>query len=321
MDLTSYIETFLPLKHKETELNECCKDNEIIDEGKIFCNVCGRDLGVHLVCNTNGKITDRHNSNIERVGAPINTQLPESSMGTSIRWSRNPEMARMRRYQNWSVMPSKERSLYHVYTFIANYCNNDTVSISKKAQTTAKTLYQIISERYTTRGAKRKGLIAACVYYACKYENVPKDPAIIAELFQIRNRDISTGMRIFQSISSGIDHPLLHFNEETTVPKDYLGRYCTLLGITDTKMFNIAQAICQKIETIDDMEFYTPTTIAASVMFYILQSVPSSPPIGKLADILNISSGTILKCYRDIVENEEKILPPKLVAAFRSQRK
>ena len=173
-DLMNYITTYLPetirtksITHDTSHTlhaDHNCVDHEIIIEGRRICEECGLDLGSHLVCNTNGKITDRNHTNIERVGAPINPHLPTSSMGTSIRWSSNQDMMRIRRYQNWSVMPSKERSLYHVYTMIVEHCEKSGVSISKKCQSTAKTLYQVISGKYTTRGVKRKGLIAACVY-------------------------------------------------------------------------------------------------------------------------------------------------------------
>lgn len=318
MDPMEYIKMYLPVGETKSIVNECCSDpkNEIVVEGRRICEVCGLDLGSHLVCNTNGKITDRNNSNIERVGAPINEHLPLSSMGTTIRWSSNESMRRIRRYQNWSVMPSKERSLFQVYTIITDHCNKDGISISKKIQDTAKTLYQIINQKYSTRGVKRTGLIAACVYYACKIDGSPKDPSVIADLFKIRNKDLSTGIRIFISVSSGIEHPLFLEIGETTVSEDYLGRYCTKLGITDQKVHTLASAICKKIRLIKDMAFYTPTTIAASVLYYILRSVPSPPSAASVSDAIGISPGTILRCYKHIVDREEMILPKKLLAAI-----
>lgn len=315
-NLMEYITTYLPetIRTQTTSQHECT--NEIVIEGRRVCQDCGLDLGSYLVCNTNGKITDRNHTNVERVGAPINPHLPTSSMGTSIRWSSNQDMMRIRRYQNWSVMPSKERSLYQVYTIITDHCNKAGISISKKCQSTAKTLYQVISNKYTTRGVKRKGLIAACVYYACKIEGTPKDPSVIADLFEIRNKDLSTGIRIFVSVSSGIDHPMFDKIGKTTVSEDYLGRYCTLLGITDTKVLGLASAICKKIRLIKGMDFYTPTTIAASVLYYILRSVPSPPSASTISGAIDISPGTIMRCYKHIVEREADILPAKILKAI-----
>jgi len=300
----------------------CCMDpmNHIPDEGRILCSSCGRDTGPFLICNTSAKICDKAQSNTEVNESPINPHLPDSSMGTTIGWTRNPAMMRIRRYQNWSVMPPRERSLYQVYLTITNSCSKDHAAIPKKAQSTAKTLFQIISEKYTTRGAKRKGLIAACVYYACKIDGSPKDPPLIADLFDIRPKDLSTGIRTFLTIASGIDHPLLKFNEDTTQAVDYLGKYCTMLGIADKKVLQLSEAICNKIHTMGVLEYYTPTTLAASVIYYIMETTSSCPPLKSVSTTLNISSGTLNRCLKHLIEVEEDILPPKIIAAFRAAR-
>lgn len=300
----------------------CCDDvmNHVLDEGRTVCTVCGKDIGTHLVCNTTGKINDSNNTNVERIGAPINPQLPGSSMGTSIRWSRNTEMSRIRKYHQWNVMPSKERSLFHVYKSIESFCSKEGFNISKKVQTTAKCVYQIINEHYSTRGAKRKGLIAACVYYACKIEECPRDPNVIAEMFDIRNKDISNGIRTFQAVTSGIDHPIFERNETSTTPKDYIGRFCTTLGISDIQVLNIAEAICDKIHSLNLCEFYIPTTVAAGVLNYILATLPSAPSSKEISELLEISSGTLARCTKDIMEHEEEILPERILSAFRMAR-
>lgn len=297
----------------------CCQDimNQIPDEGHILCGVCGKDLGPFLICNTSAKICDKANSSTEVNGCPINPHLPDSSMGTTIRWTRNPSMMRIRRYQNWSVMPPKERSLYQVYLMITNSCSKEHAAIPKKVQSTAKTLFQIISDKYTTRGAKRKGLIAACVYYACKIDGSAKDPPLIADIFDIRPKDLSTGIRTFLNIASGIDHPLLKFNEDSTQAVDYLGKYCTLLGITDKKVLQLSEAICTKIHSLSILEYYTPTTLAASVIYYILESTLYCPSIKSVSSTLNISAGTINRCLKHIIEYENTILPPKIIEALK----
>lgn len=74
----------------------CCADvmNHIPDEGRILCATCGRDTGPYLICNTSAKICDKAQSSTEVNGSPINPHLPDSSMGTTIGWTRNPAMMR-----------------------------------------------------------------------------------------------------------------------------------------------------------------------------------------------------------------------------------
>ena len=49
----------------------------------------------------------------------------------------------------------------------------------------ASSLYTIISSTKISRGSNRKGIIAACVFYACKECNVPRSSKEIANMFDI----------------------------------------------------------------------------------------------------------------------------------------
>lgn len=308
---------------KEISVCKVCGSSEtmIIVEGRCVCPGCGVDGGAILECNTTGRTTDRHNANIERIGAPIDPHLPKSSMGTSIRWSRNSDMMRLRRFQRWGVMPSSERGLYQVYKMITTHCSKEPMAIPKKAQYTAKNMYHVISEHYKTRGAKRVGLIAACIYYACKMEECPRDPSEIAERFCIRNKDISCGIRTYQTVTSGIDHPIFRKNEMSTSPEDFVGRYCTTLGITDPQVMRLGEAMCKKIMMVRVCEGYTPTTIALSVLSYILDATSRSMTHREFCRVTDVSPGTISRCKRAIQEHEDSILPKKILTAFRATRK
>ena len=312
-------------KELDEEISDCIICGSVnkpyIYEGKSICPDCGANIGTILECNTMGRTTDRHNTNIERVGAPIDPHLPQSSMGTSIRWSRNSDMMRLRRFQQWGVMPSRERSLFQVYKLITTHCSKEPMAISKKEQDTAKNMYHIISEHYKTRGAKRLGLIAACIYYACKMEGCPRNPSSIAERFCIRNKDISCGIRTFQTVTSGIDHPIFKMNEMSTLSENFIGRYCTVLSISDPQVMRLGEAMCKKIKTTRVCEGYTPTTVALSVLAYIMECTRSSITHKAFCELTDVSPGTISRCKKTIYSKEDHILPPKILKAFKSIRK
>lgn len=296
-------------------------DKSIIVEGHRVCPVCGVDNGTILECNTTGRTTDRHNANIERVGIPIDPHLPKSSMGTSIRWSKNSDMNRLRRFQRWGVMPSSERGLYQVYKMITTHCSKEPMAIPKSAQYTAKNMYHVIAEHYKTRGAKRIGLIAACIYYACKMEGCPRDPSDIAERFCIRNKDISCGIRTYQTVTSGIDHPIFRKNEMSTSSEDFIGRYCTMLGISDPQVMRLGEAMCKKIKMIRVCDGYTPTTIALSVLSYIMDATSQNMTHREFCNITDVSPGTVSRCKKVIQKHEAMILPKKIIEAFQTSQK
>ena len=93
-----------------------------------------------------------------------------------------------------------------------------------------------------------------------------------------------------------------------------------MLGISDKKVLQLSEAICNKIHTIGVLEYYTPTTLAASVIYYIMETTASCPSLKSVSSTLNISSGTLNRCLKNLIEIEEDILPSKIIAAFRSAR-
>ena len=81
-------------------------------------------------------------------------------------------MGQIKKYQEWSSMPYKERSTYKVFNIISDICKKS--NLPKIIETEAKSLYKIISDTKISRGNNRKGIIASCIYFACKTCNVPR---------------------------------------------------------------------------------------------------------------------------------------------------
>ena len=85
---------------------------------------------------------------------PVNTLLPESSVGSTIAFNSNTKtMNQIRKYQQWSGMPYKD-DLYKVFLEIQETCKNNnipTIIISD-----AKSLYTIVSKTKISRGSNRK---------------------------------------------------------------------------------------------------------------------------------------------------------------------
>jgi transcription initiation factor TFIIIB Brf1 subunit/transcription initiation factor TFIIB len=303
-----------PKDTKHSIKMKCCQSFDlIVEEGILYCSTCGKSHGKLLQLTNNTKMVSKTNESLEQTGMPINPHLPKSSMGTTIGWSRKASHNKMRRYHNWSVMPSKERSLYMVYKYMTTMCNRDGQHLPLKVQSTAKTLYQQISEKFTTRGAKRKGLIAACVYYATKKEGATREPREIAELFSITTKDLSTGIRCFQEQAIWLDTGLYH-REESSTPKDYIGRYLTKLMIHDNSIMLLAEGMANRIQELHICGHATPTSVAAAIIFSLIQLLGIEITLKDIAEAIGISSITIQKCSTLIMENISTILPPEILS-------
>ena len=117
-------------------------------------------------------------------------------------------------------MPYKERSQWRIFKVIQATCNKANLppSISNEAQR----FYKKISENCQARGNHRKGIIASCVYYACKYASVPRTCKEIADMFEIKTPDLKKSMKKFREL---IDNPKDCTNLSTAL--DYIPRFCS----------------------------------------------------------------------------------------------
>lgn len=111
------------INHTQTTLEKCpsCNDDlfSLLEvDGRSVCKNCGMDLGQVIKCNDDGRFDEVGKISKNRTGLPINSLLPSTSMSTKIGYKgcSSSAMNRLRRFHNWSVMPSSERSLNNVYS-------------------------------------------------------------------------------------------------------------------------------------------------------------------------------------------------------------
>ena len=137
--------------------------------------------------------------------------------------------------QNFHGMPYKEK--YKVFNTIAEKC--DKHNINTKIVGEAKSLYNSISEIKISRGSNRDGIIAACVYFACKECKVPRASKEIAEIFDIDITIMTKGCKSFQEIMNLNKKNKKRIVNKSINPKDFIDRFCDKLNIDVKKIEEI----------------------------------------------------------------------------------
>ena len=120
-----FIDSFVENEKEEKEEKEgkCCQDieNYQIDQGMIKCKKCLNIIS-NITDNPEWRYYgsgDNKSQDPTRCGMPVNTLLPESSVGSTVAFNSNTKtMNQIRKYQQWNGMPYKERSLYKVFNEI-----------------------------------------------------------------------------------------------------------------------------------------------------------------------------------------------------------
>ncbi len=291
---------------EETLEKKCCEisDNYQNDNDQIKCKVCSNII-TNISSNPEWRYygsKDSKNSDPTRCGMPVNTLLPESSVGSTVSFKTNTKtMNQIRKYQQWNGMPYKERSLYKVFLTIQNACTRNNIPM--KIINEAKSLYRIISQTKISRGSNRNGIIAACVYFSCKQCGVPRSAKEIADFFDINITVMTKGIKKCQEIIYMNKNNKSRLTQSVSMkPNDFIERFCNKLKLSeeDTRLILL---ICSKSIENNIISENTPPSIAAGCIFYFTKRKGMKITKKDVSVICKISEVTINKCCKKLEAN------------------
>jgi len=299
-------------KTQGTETTKTCCDvinNHVVYNGILTCNQCKNTLS-NIIDGPEWRYygsNDTKSSDPTRCGMPVNQLLPSSSVGTSISYrSNNYNMHKMRRYQQWNGMPYKERSLLKVFEDISRLCkSNDIPSIIINE---SHSLYKIVSSTKISRGSNRKGIIAACVYFSCKINKVPRSTNEMADIFNIKVPVMTKGCKKFQEIMQMNKLDINRINETTTITiDDFIDRFCSKLNLTDDDILQIKELsyLSQLYNLVNEN---TPPSMAAGCIYLYIKQNELDIHKKNISDICKISEVTINKCYKKLETHIDKLI-------------
>ena len=303
---------------KTKKENQCCDAPNLVTENEnIICKTCGVINDLIYDCNAEWRYygnDDSKSSDPTRCGMPTNELLPESSYGSTIsfKYGESYEMKRIRNYHSWHAMPYKERSLFNVFDSLTATAklNGITPCIIQEA----KILYKKISEHKISRGANRKGIIASCIYKACKIKNVPRSHKEIANIFKIDVTHMTRGCKRFDEIvnEQNSDEDKIISNMTGSQSIDFINRFCSKLNI-GKEIIAICIHVCQKAEEYSLVSENTPPSIAAGSIFLVCSLLSIEIVKKKISAICKISEVTISKCYKKLLKYHEHLLPKHII--------
>lgn len=162
----------------------------------------------------------------------------------------------------------------------------------------------IIRAGYVYRKNSKRGVMAACLYYACIINKLSRTSKDIAKIMKTEEKYLSRGICILQELNEAkvINIPINHEPLD-----DYLNRYFPALGIsTEYKQFVIdiiRRANAKHMHVNNDCR---TTTKCAGTIYLLTRRVKSLNNIDKefIANKCdNISKTTLIKYYNLLMEN------------------
>ena len=246
---------------------------------------------------------DSKSQNPTRCGLPTNALLPKSSVGSSVSGkNRSESMNKIGMYQRWNSMPYAERSLYKVFVLIESKCQEN--ALPRVISDTAKSLYKILSGAKISRGSNRTGIIAACVFNACKECGAPRSPNELASIFKIDPKVMTKGCKNYTEIMrlSKTDMSRVH-NIKSIDLNDFITRFSHNLHLGDKqiKQINHISDLCQDLHLISDN---TPPSMASGCIYLYVKVQNLEISKKDISLICKISEVTINKCAKKLEAND-----------------
>ena len=270
---------------------DCGNQEIILEDGDYVCK-CGAFVCRFIDMTAEWRYygaEDSKGADPTRCGLPTSDLLPGTALGSVIGYSKNEsyDVRIMRKYHLWNSMNYRERSLFGIFdTLTTNATSN---GIAKNIIEEAKVLYKKLSEMKISRGDNRCGLIASCIYVACKNNKVPRSAKEIANMFNIKTTTMTKGCKKFQEI--------MKINTSSSTAEDFIYRCCSKLNIDKAKR-EICRDVAIRAEEHVISSENTPPSLAAGCIYLCDMLLEWNISKKDVADACEISQVTINKCYK-----------------------
>lgn len=303
-------------KNKVEQCPECGATDFIEDysKGMILCT-CGQVMDNIYDTGLEQRNYDGDDGEVARCGIVHNRLLPQSSLGTSVN-----AKGKLRKLHIWNSMPYKERSNNVMFKKIHEVCV--TQNIYKRIEEDAKILCKRVSgtlhktgkntgKPIITRGFNREGIVASCLFIACRRNGETRSTKEIASYFKIDERDVNKGTRSLLSIL-GDDNIVKDIGTSKVI--DFIKRKCDELQIK-TKYATIAVTIGKNIDRLNIASNHTTFSLAAAsilLMAYIngIKSITKKRLSKAFYDLSDVTIGKTfkqIKELRSILIDDQKV--------------
>jgi transcription initiation factor TFIIIB Brf1 subunit/transcription initiation factor TFIIB len=287
--------------------NHCNSGDHIIADaagGIMVCHGCGSVLNTIFDSTIEQKTyVEDSKGTLERCSGITSAFLPQTSLATTI----SGGSSRLKKMQQWSVMPYKEKSLYNVLKLIQAVCRSN--GILKCIEDDAKILYKNISETkhevgknkgkvIIIRGLNRKSLIAACVFYACKRKGKSRGPKEVATYFNIEYKDLTKGCKIFKKT---MKMKYMPYDSQIVKPEHFISDYCKMLNL-NKNVLDQSLLISLNSQKLNVAAMHTPISIAIGAILVAMTN--NKIPINKnhVAKKFKVSAVTVSKAQKQMSE-------------------
>ena|SRR6478609_1491810 len=266
-DISNHIKT----QKQRTDVCSGCGEmmvtNQSVTDGFIACDNCGLVKESYIDTNAEWRCFNTASGGKDlsgvRCGDPASSLLPGTQLNTFV----GGKDKRLQRVHQWNNLTPRERNMHQIYKEFDAIGQKH--KLSKNVTSAATELYNRLYTEMENKncGVKRcnvrQGFKAACLYFACKQMNTPRERKEIAEMMGTTTRIVTKGYNSFLDIMGGDFIKMDPFK-----PEDFVERFSSLLSLPypmQRKLENVV-AYAASLEHLADN---TPTSVTSACIYFL----------------------------------------------------
>lgn len=213
---------------------------------------------------------------------------------------------------------------------------SERIGLPRMIADRAKSIFKKVEDDKLCKGKTTEGIIAACIYIACRQERVPRTFREISSLTLVPKKDIGRCYKALAPLFIPGDMPPEYGGSSaggaTTSPtsaptsattssgmatvsvQDFMARFCSHLNL-NMEIQKASVLLCQKVAELTCVAGKSPISVAAAVIYMITQLYPQHKKAHKdISFVAGVSEATIKNTYKEIFPFRYEIVSPEIAS-------
>jgi transcription initiation factor TFIIB len=288
----------MEIKLETTNFSNLCPECKgstisIQEKGEIVCSQCGLVINERILdISHSGKraFTKQEKEKRESTGSPISILLPDMGLSTIIDKSsiKSPDLKRAAKWN--SRMTWDKRNMLIATTELKRIGSN--LNLPNHIKKTAIRLYINAFKKKLLRGRSINGMVAACLYFACRERKIPRTLQEILDETSVSAKNVR---RCYRTLIRE-----LNLKVPSTDPISLIPRYIAELGLdadVEKSTINVLRTFISQYSTSGK----DPKGLCAGALYLVSKKKDKRISQKEIANIVGVTEVTLRSRYKELV--------------------
>ncbi|MFW9899040.1 MAG: transcription initiation factor IIB family protein [Candidatus Thorarchaeota archaeon] len=263
------------------------------DKGEVVCGQCGlviRERVVDIYHSGKRAFTKQEKEKRERTGSPISILLPDMGLSTVIDKNniKNPDLKRAAKWN--SRMTWEKRNMLIATTELKRIGSN--LNLPDHIKKSAIRLYKGAFKKKLLRGRSINGMVAACLYFACREKKIPRTLQEILDETSVNAKNVR---RCYRTLIRE-----LNLKVPSTDPISLIPRFIADLNLDadiEKTTINILKTFILKFSTSGK----DPKGLCAGALYLVCKIRNKRVSQKEIANLVGVTEVTLRSRYKELI--------------------